>query len=69
MSRHKHHEHLERIKEAIKNSNELSPQEKSLSMQRIEEWAKEDKASGIFYEELVEISQKLKPILSELGLV
>ena len=69
MSSHKKHEHLERIKDAIENSKELNEEEKSNTLQHIEEWLAEDKASGIVYEELMEISAKIKPILSELGLL
>jgi len=69
MSSHKHHEHLEKIKEAIRNSQELSQEEKSNSLKHIEEWIAEDKAMGALYEELVKLTGKLEPILSELGLV
>jgi len=69
MSTHKHKEHLEKIKSAIQNSKHLNEDEKSQSLKRVEEWAKEDKASGIFYEELISISKKLEPLLAELGLV
>ena len=69
MSSHKHHEHLEKIKDAIKNSKELSEEEKSNSLKHIEEWVSEDAASGTLYEELVKITEKLDPILSELGLI
>ena len=69
MSSHKNHQHLEKIKNAIKNSQELNDAEKSNSLKHIEEWAAEDKASGIVYEELMQISSKIKPILSELGLI
>jgi hypothetical protein len=69
MSSHKHHEHLEKIKEAVKNSKELNENEKSNTIKHIEEWAAEDKASGIVYEELLKITDKIKPILTELGLM
>jgi len=69
MSSHKHHEHLEKIKDAIQNSKELSETEKSNSLKHIEEWLKEDKANGIIYEELLKISEKIGPILKEIGLL
>jgi len=69
MSAHKHHEHLERIKEAVKNSKVLSEEEKSNTLQHIEEWIAQDKASGLVYEELLKITNKIEPILAELGLV
>ncbi len=64
-----HKEKLEKIKDAIKNSKSLSEEEKSNSLKHIEEWRLEDKAEGLFYEELANISDKLKPILKELGLI
>ena len=69
MSSHKHHEHLEKIKEAIRNSRELSEEEKSNSLKHIEEWIEEDKATGALYEELLKLTEKFKPILAELGLI
>jgi len=69
MSSHKHHEHLEKIKEAIKNSKDLTEEEKSNSLKHIEEWVEEDKATGTLYEELVKLTEKIEPILAELGLI
>ncbi len=69
MSSHKHHEHLERIKDAIRNSKELSEEEKSNTLRHIEEWIAEDKAIGTLYEELVKLTEKIEPILAELGLI
>ncbi len=61
-------EHLERIKDAIKNA-ELSEEEKSNSFKHIEEWYEEDKAFGTLYEKLAEISPKIESLLIELGLI
>lgn len=61
-------EHLERIKDAIKNA-ELSEEEKSNSFKHIQEWYEEDKAFGTLYEKLAEISPKIESILIELGLI
>ena len=61
-------EHLERIKDAIKNSD-LSEEEKSDAWRRIEEWYAEDRAFGTLYEKLAEISPKIEAILAELGLI
>ncbi len=69
MASHKHHEHLEKIKDAVKNSKELSDEEKSNTLKHIEEWIAEDKASGALYEELTNITAKIEPILAELGLI
>ena len=69
MSSHKHHEHIQRIKSEVEKAPQLSEAEKSETIKRLEEWVTEDKAEGIFYEELLEISQGIKPILAELGLI
>ena len=59
--------HLEKIKEAVHRSDNMSEEEKSSSVKIIEEWALEDKAMGLLTEELLKISAGIKPILSELG--
>ncbi len=69
MSLHKDHSNLERIKEAIEKSEHLSDEDKSQSVKHIEEWILEDKAEGIFYQELIELTSGVKPILAELGLI
>jgi len=61
--------HLERIKENIDKSTELSEEEKSNSFKHIEAWYTEDKAWGTFINELAQISPKIESILAELGLV
>ena len=68
MMSNKRVEHLERIKDAIKNA-ELSEEEKSNSFKHIEEWYEEDKAFGTLYEKLAEISPKIESLLIELGLI
>ena len=69
MPSHKHHEHLEKIKDAITNSPELTEEEKNNTLSHIKEWIAEDKASGTLYEELVKITAKIEPILAEIGLI
>lgn len=73
MPHHKHHEKLEKIKEAIKNSPDLSEEEKSNALAHIEEWYLEDQADKYFWqmvkEKLLEISAKIEPILAEVGLL
>jgi hypothetical protein len=61
--------HLEKIKDTIGQSQELSKEEKSNSMKHIEEWYQEDQAWGTFIEQLSEISPKIKVLLAELGLI
>jgi len=68
MSAHKHKEHLERIKEAVKGSKELDESQKSDSVKRIEEWVEEDKAFGLLKEELLNISEYFEVLFAELGL-
>lgn len=61
--------HIEKIKERIKNSKDLSQEEISNSMKHIEEWYAEDKAWGTFLADLAKISPKIEAILAELGLM
>ena len=68
MSHHKHHEQLEKIKDAIEKA-ELSEEEKSNAWKHIEEWYAEDKAFGTLYEKLAEISPKIEALLAEMGLI
>ena len=69
MSSHKHHEHIEKIKEAVTNTETLNASEKTETIKRLEEWIAEDKAEGIIYEELIELAAGIKPLLAELGLI
>ena len=68
MSAHKNKEHLVKIKEAITKTDDLSEEQKSDSMKRIEEWALEDKAFGILAHELANINVYFKELFSELGI-
>ncbi len=61
--------HLEKIKETIDKSNDLTEEEKSNSVKHIEEWYREDQSWGTFIEELGELSPKIKSLLAELGLL
>ena len=61
--------HLEKIKDTIDKSGDLSEEEKSNSVRHIEEWYREDQAWGTFIQELSEISPKIKVLLAELGLL
>jgi len=69
MSSHKNKEHLSKIKDALVNSRELSEDEKTNTIKHIDEWLLEDKADGIFVEELLKLNSAIKPILAELGLI
>ena len=68
MSSHKHQEKLETIKEAIKTNTNLSEDEKSQSVKRVEEWVLEDKAFGTLEQELRNISSYFTELFSELGM-
>lgn len=59
----------EKLKEAIKQSDKLSQDEKTQSVQHIQEWITEDKAFGLIYDELIEVNEAFKEIFKELGLV
>jgi len=61
--------HLEKIKDMIDKSGDLTEEEKSNSVKHIEEWYREDQAWGTFIKELSEISPKIKVLLAELGLL
>jgi len=61
--------HLEKIKDTIDRSDTLTEEEKSDSVKRIEEWYREDMASGTFMQELSELSPTIKALLAELGLI
>jgi len=67
MSTHKHQEKLTAIKNAIKVADELSEDEKSQTIQHLDEWVLEDKAEGMFYDELIALASGVRPILKELG--
>lgn len=68
MSSHKNLEKLEAIKEAIQKSDNLSEDEKSESVKRVEEWVLEDRAFGTLEQELRKISEYFSELFSELGL-
>ncbi len=69
MSHHKHHEKLEKLKEAIISSEKLTEEQKSNALAHIEEWYAEDKAFGTLVEALIEKFAELEPLFSELGLI
>ncbi len=63
------HKYIEKIKEAVKSSSEISEDEKNLMYRRLEEWRHEDEAMRIIPEKLAEISIAIRPILKEIGLL
>jgi DNA-binding SARP family transcriptional activator len=69
MSSHKKNSHSEKIKVAVDKADHLSEDEKSETIKRLDEWILEDKAEGIFYEELMNATQGMKSILKDLGFI
>ena len=69
MSSHKNTEHLNKIKDAVLKTDTLAENEKTDTIKRIDEWLLEDRASGTFAEELVELAPGIRAILTELGLI
>ncbi|MCH9813540.1 MAG: hypothetical protein K0U47_06300 [Epsilonproteobacteria bacterium] len=66
---HKLQEYLEKIQEALHQAPTISQEEKSLMLERLEEWRHEDEAMRIIPEKLAEISMEIRPILKEIGLL
>jgi hypothetical protein len=58
-----------KLKDAIASTEKLSEEEKTQSVQHIEEWMTEDRAFGLIYDELVEYNIAFKEIFKDLGLV
>jgi len=58
-----------KLKDAISESAILTEDEKMQSVKHIEEWITEDRAFGLIFDELIEVSEAFKEIFKELGLV
>ncbi len=58
-----------KLREAIKETDKLTQEEKTQSVKHIEEWITEDRAFGLIFDELVEVNEAFKEIFKELGLV
>ena len=61
--------HLEKIKEAVQTSEKISDKDKTLAVQKIEEWYAEDKGMELLGEQLMKITKEINPILEEMGLM
>ncbi len=59
---------IEAVQEHIKKKNDLSEEEKSAILEKIEEWKKEDAAIGDLMVHLQDWWLKIEPIFKELGL-
>jgi hypothetical protein len=62
-------EKLEKLKVAVDQTKHLNEEEKSLTLQKIEEWRLEDRAMELLPAQLNEISKKIVPMLEEVGLL
>ena len=60
---------IEKVKEAVKKSDEIEDMKKSLILEKIEEWRHEDEAMSLIPEKLIELASEIKPILKEIGLI
>ncbi len=65
----KHQEHVNKLEEAIKKADHLSDEEKSMTLEKIAEWKLEDKAFSLLPNELAKLSEKVVPLLKEVGLL
>ena len=65
----KHHDEVAKLEKKIKEAEHLTPEEKSLTLEKIAEWKLEDKAFSLLPLELKKLSEKIVPILEEVGLL
>ena len=64
-----HRQKVEKLEKAIRESEEMTPEEKSVTLEKIAEWKLEDKAFGMLPGELQKLSERVIPILEEIGLL
>ena len=64
-----HHEKVEKLEKAVKEAEHLSPEEKSITLEKIAEWKMENKAFGLLPNELRKLTERVVPILEEIGLL
>ncbi len=64
-----HQEKVEKLEKAVKEAEHLTPEEKSMTLEKIAEWKLEDKAFSLLPLELEKLSGKIVPILEEIGLL
>ena len=62
-------EEVEKLKEAVKEHPTIGEEEKSNTLQHLEEWYLEDQAEGLLLQELLEKFPFLEGVLVELGLI
>ena len=64
-----HQEKVEKLEKAVKEAEHLTPEEKSMTLEKIAEWKLEDKAFSLLPLELEKLSEKIVPMLEEIGLL
>lgn len=64
-----HHEEIAKLEKKIKEADHLTPEEKSMTLEKIAEWKLENKAFSLLPNELEKLSEKIVPILEEIGLL
>lgn len=64
-----HHEQVKKLEKVVQEAKELSPEEKSVTLEKLAEWKLEDKAFSLLPDELAKISEKIVPMLEEVGLL
>jgi translation initiation factor 2 alpha subunit (eIF-2alpha) len=65
----KHQEKVAELEKRIKEADHLTPEEKSITLEKIAEWKLEDKAFTLLPAALQKLSEKIDPILEEIGLI
>ena len=64
-----HQEKVEKLEKAVKDAEHMSAEEKSMTLEKIAEWKLEDKAFSLLPMELEKLSEKIVPMLEEIGLL
>lgn len=64
-----HHEEIAKLEKKIREADHLTPEEKSMTLEKIAEWKLENKAFSLLPNELENLSKKIVPILEEIGLL
>lgn len=63
------HKKLEKIKEAIEESDRLTEEQKDEAFEKIEIWLIDDNPFGVLKNELFEIDEYFEELFAELGLI
>lgn len=63
------HKKLEKIKEALEESDRLTEEQKDEAFEKIEIWLIDDNPFGVLKNELFEIDEYFEELFAELGLI